>query len=267
MTLKDSQLEHKRVLITGAEGGIGSALAHRFAMEGARICLNTFATAESCAALVTEINSSARFEAFAVQADICNVMEIDRLFQTAVSRFDGIDILVNNAGVESVQSALDLPVEEWDRILNTNLRGSFLCAQRAGRIMRTQENGGVILNVSSIHDTIARLGTAHYGASKAGLTMLTKALALEWAEYGIRVVGISPGAIETRMNQHEIAKIGRSKFAAWIPAGRLGTTDDIADAAVFLVSEQASYVTGATLYVDGAYSLNTIHYDPRGWHM
>jgi glucose 1-dehydrogenase len=129
--------------------------------------------------------------------------------------------------------------------------------------MRAQETGGVILNISSIHDSVPRLGTVHYCASKAGVTMLTKALALEWAEYGIRVVGISPGAIETKLNQSEIAKVSRAKFETWIPTGRLGTTDDVADAAAFLVSEQASYISGATLLVDGAYSLNTIHYDPR----
>jgi glucose 1-dehydrogenase/3-dehydrosphinganine reductase len=124
-------------------------------------------------------------------------------------------------------------------------------------------SGGVVLNIASIHDTVPALGTAHYCASKAGLSMLTKSLAIEWAEYKIRVVGIAPGAIETEINRAEIAAFGRSNFEAWIPLGRLGNVKDIAAAAAFLVSDDASYISGVTLCVDGAYSQNTIRYDPR----
>lgn len=148
-------------------------------------------------------------------------------------------------------------------IAPTRLRGSFLCAQEAGRLMKEQGSGGVIVNISSIHDSVPRLGTAHYCASKAGLTMLTKALAVEWAEYGIRVVGVSPGAIETPINREEIEKVGRGNFERWMPAGRVGTTEDIAAAVSFLASDEAIYISGAMLTVDGAYSLNTVRYDPR----
>jgi glucose 1-dehydrogenase/3-dehydrosphinganine reductase len=129
--------------------------------------------------------------------------------------------------------------------------------------MRRQGAGGVILNNSSIHESIPRLGLTHYCVSKAGLAMLTKSLALEWAEFGIRVVAISPGAIETEMNREEITAFGREKFEDWIPLSRLGTPMDVAAASLFLVSDQASYITGVTLTMDGGYGLITIPYDPR----
>ena len=186
------------------------------------------------------------------------------MFTEAAEKLGGLDVLINNAGVESIHPALDLSVEEWDRVLDTNLRGAFLCAQGAARIMKDQHSGGVILNISSIHDTIPRLGTVHYCVSKAGITMLTRALAQEWAEHRIRVVGIAPGAIETAMNKAAITAIGVERFEKWIPMSRLGNTDDVCDAALFLISDLASYVSGTTLVVDGAYSINGIRYDPRG---
>jgi len=172
-------------------------------------------------------------------------------------------VLVNNAGCESTYALLDLPVEEWDRVLNTNLRGAFMCARAVGRVMVEQGTGGVIVNISSMHEEVPRLGLTHYCVSKAGLAMLTKGLALEWAEYGIRVVSVAPGAIETDMNRKEIAAFGRHRFEEWIPAGRLGTVDDIAPAVVFLASDDAAYVSGSTLRIDGAYLLNHTRYDPR----
>ena len=257
------RLSQKRVLITGAERGIGSALARRFASDGAQVVLNTFGSVDGCEELVEEINATANHEAIAIQGDVRNLRQMAEVFKAMTDKLGGIDILVNNAGVESVAPALSLSLDEWDRVVDTNLRGSFVCAQMAAKIMRLPAKGGVILNITSIHDSVPRLGTSHYCASKAGLTMLTKSLALEWAQFKIRVVGVAPGAIETEINRSMIDKIGRSNFETWIPAGRLGTTTDIADAAVFLVSDESSYVSGATLVVDGAYSLNTIQYDPR----
>ncbi len=261
--VKDKRLNGKRILITGADRGIGAALALRFAEMGAHVGVSFLSSVTESALLLTELTRANGYEPVAVQADVQDPGQIDAMFVAANEGLGGLDVLVNNAGVESVYDALELSVGEWDRILNTNLRGSFLCAQGAARIMRNQHSGGVILNISSIHDTIPRKGTAHYCASKAGLTMLTRALAQEWAEHKIRVVGIAPGAIETSINSAVIAKIGRSRFDSWIPLHRLGNTDDVCDAAVFLVSNQASYISGTTLVVDGAYSVNGIHYDPR----
>ncbi|HEY2473065.1 MAG TPA: glucose 1-dehydrogenase [Terracidiphilus sp.] len=263
MNRKDSSLEGKRILITGADRGIGAALAIRFAEMGAHLCVNLFSSVETSEPLLGQLSRASGQRVLAVQADVRDPTQIDVMFESAAEKLEGLDALVNNAGVESIHSALELSVEEWDRVLDTNLRGSFLCAQRAARIMRDQ-SGGVILNISSIHDSQPRLGTAHYCASKAGLTMLTRALAQEWAEHRIRVVGIAPGAVETAINEAAIAKIGRSRFEEWIPLSRLGNTDDICDAATYLISDQASYISGATLVVDGAYSLNGIQYDSRG---
>jgi NAD(P)-dependent dehydrogenase (short-subunit alcohol dehydrogenase family) len=157
---------------------------------------------------------------------------------------------------------LDLEEREWDKIMGTNLKGAFLCSQQAGRRMQ-RSGGGVIVNISSIHDTVPRKGLTHYCTSKAGLQMLTKCLALELAEDHIRVVSVSPGAIETEMNREEIAAFGVDKFNRWIPQGRIGCVADVAPAVAFLCSDLASYITGTDIYIDGGYSLATIQYDPR----
>jgi NAD(P)-dependent dehydrogenase (short-subunit alcohol dehydrogenase family) len=173
-----------------------------------------------------------------------------------------IDILVNNAGTESVNHALDMEEDEWDRVINTNLKGPFLCAQEAGR--RMEENGGgVIINISSIHDTTPRKGLIHYCSAKAGLKMFSKCLALELAESNIRVVSVAPGAIETEMNREEINQFGREKFNQWIPSGRVGNVTEVAQTVAFLASDLASYINGADVYIDGAYMNQTIQYDPR----
>lgn len=263
MDSENHSLKGKRILITGADRGIGAALGVRCAAMGANVCINVFSPVEMSGILIAEMTQSRGEAPLVFRADIRDPSQIEAMFAVAHERLGGLDVLINNAGVESIQAALELPVDEWDRIINTNLRGSFLCSRQAARTMKNQQSGGVVLNISSIHDTIPRLGTAHYCASKAGLTMLTRALAQEWAEYGIRVVGISPGAVETTMNGAEIASVGRSQFETWIPMSRLGHTDDICDAAMFLISDKASYISGATLVVDGAYSLNGIQYDLR----
>lgn len=263
MSSTPGRFKHKRVLITGADQGIGRALAQRFAAEGARMLLNTLSLVDARGDLLADVAAAGSGDVNGFQADVREAGAIRAMFQAAEGLYGGLDVLVNNAGVDSVYPALELRQKEWDRVLNTNLRGAFLCAQEAARLMKEQEGGGVIVNISSIHDSVPRLGNAHYCASKAGLTMLTKALAVEWAEYGIRVVGVSPGAIETPINREEIERVGRGNFEKWIPAGRVGTTDDVADAVTFLASDEAGYISGATLTLDGAYNLNTVRYDPR----
>jgi NAD(P)-dependent dehydrogenase (short-subunit alcohol dehydrogenase family) len=126
-----------------------------------------------------------------------------------------------------------------------------------------KQGGGVIINISSIHDTVPRKGLIHYCSAKAGLKMFSKCLALELAESNIRVVSLAPGAIETEMNREEINKFGREKFNDWIPSGRIGNAKEVAQSVIFLASDMASYINGADLYIDGAYMNNTIHYDPR----
>jgi glucose 1-dehydrogenase len=257
-------LSGKRALVTGANTGIGRAIVERLALAGAKVAINYLEQPEKTAELVKVLGKRhGSGTALAVQADISDPEAVENLFEQTCQGLGGLDILVNNAGIESLYAAIDLPIQEWDRILNTNLRGAFLCAQNAALVMRRQGMGGVIVNISSIHDTITRLGAVHYCVSKAGLTMLTKALALEWAEYGIRVVAVSPGAVETPERKAIIDSMWRELFAKWVPMGRFGQTQEVANAVAFLASDLASYITGTTLVIDGGYANNLVRYDSR----
>jgi NAD(P)-dependent dehydrogenase (short-subunit alcohol dehydrogenase family) len=257
-----SRLRGKRALVTGAERGIGAGIVQKLIAEGARVCLNCLGDPSAVAAELDQYQGGCT-DSFVFRADVRDESQVERLVEAACTAFGGLDVVVNNAGVESIQPALELSLDEWNRVMDTNLRGSFLVARSSAARMRLNTHGGVIVNISSIHSTVPRLGTTHYCVSKAGLDMLTRSLALEWAEFGIRVVGIAPGAIETQINREVLDRIGRDSFAHWIPLGRVGQIADISEALVFLCSDEASYISGTTLQIDGAYSLNTIHYDPR----
>jgi glucose 1-dehydrogenase len=249
-------LHNKRVVVTGGSRGIGTAICRQMAAAGAKVAINYVQHGAAAQALAGELNQAAGATvAIAIQADVSSEEQIETLFDQTVKAFGGVDILVNNAGYESTHAALDLPMAEWDKVFNINLRGAFLCARTAAR--------GVIINNSSIHDSVPRLGLTHYCVAKAGLAMLTKALALEWAEYKIRVVAVSPGAIETDMNRAEIAAFGKHHFEEWIPMHRLGHINDVAASVVFLASDAASYITGTSLLIDGGYALSLVRYDPR----
>jgi len=157
---------------------------------------------------------------------------------------------------------LELDENEWDLIHSVNLKGPFLCAKEAG-IRMEKSGGGSIINISTIHDQTPRKGLAHYCSAKAGLKMLSKSLALELAESNIRVNTVSPGAIYTEMNREEIEQFGAEKFNNWIPQGRIGEIGEVAPAVAFLASDLASYITGTDIYIDGAYILSMVQYDPR----
>jgi glucose 1-dehydrogenase len=256
-------LHGRRVLVTGGGRGIGAEICRMLADSGAQVVVNYRADGASAARVVEHIERAHGLgRAFAVQGDVAEESSVARMFAELRERFDALDILVNNAGTESTVAAIDLPTEEWDRVLGVNLRGAFVCSRDAARWMRAQ-GGGVIINIASIHDTLPRLGLVHYCVSKAGLSMLTRSLGLELAEFGIRVVGVAPGVIETEMNAAEIEAIGRQSFEEWIPVRRLGSPRDVANLICFLASDLAAYVTGVTIPVDGAYAINAIRYDPR----
>ncbi|RVT82724.1 SDR family oxidoreductase [Rhodobacteraceae bacterium CCMM004] len=259
-------LSDKRAIVTGSSQGIGAAIARELAARGARVVVNTHDADQmaDATALAADLNAQTGAEvARAIRADVSIPEDAERLIAEGAEWLGGLDIQINNAGVENTVAALDLDLADWDRVMNTNLRGGFVCARAAARIMVAQGRGGVILTTSSIHENVSRLGLTHYAISKAGLRMLSKALALEWAEHGIRVLGIAPGAIETDANAREIAAFGKDKFESWIPLARLGTTADVAKTAAFLVSDDAGYITGTTLEIDGGYTLNLVRYDPR----
>ena len=264
-------LNGKRALVTGGNTGIGAGISQALAAAGARVAIDYVIQPEKAFALAEHLNAEhGAGAAVALEGDMSQEDSAASLVERTVQALGGLDILVNNAALESVAPALEMPIEEWDRILNVNLRGTFIMSRTAARQMIRQGSGGVIVNIQSIHDVIARKGAVHYCVSKAGIAMLTKMLALEWAENGIRVVGVSPGAIASDRgtpagppppNPEEFMR----QFGEWVPAGRFGQTPEIARVVAFAASDLASYMTGNTIYVDGAYSINLVRYDQRRW--
>jgi len=247
-------------LVTGGNRGIGRDISLSLAQAGYAVGVH-FRSGKDQAEEVAERIREAGGVAEVFQADLAREVEIGRMMVAVKERFGGLYALINNAGWENVHHAIDMPSADFRQALDVNLTGPFLCSQAAARMM--EHTGGVLVNNLSIHDTVPRKGLAHYCASKAGMLMLTRCLALEWAEYGIRVVGVSPGAIETDMNRGEIERMGRHTFEEAIPAGRIGDTSDVAGLVAFLVSDAASYITGTTIYTDGGYMQTTVPYDPR----
>lgn len=260
--MKAIDLTGKKALVTGGAQGIGAKICEELAASGADVLINYFNNLDKAEDLAKNIAEKYKVKAVIAHADVTKSKEVSEMFNVMDEELGGIDILVNNAGSESVTHVLDLEEAEWDRVVDTNLKGPFLCSQQAGRRME-KSGGGVIINISSIHDSISRKGLIHYCSAKAGLKMLSKCLSLELVDKNIRVVSVAPGAIETEMNREEIKKFGVEKFEKWIPAGYIGQVSDIANSVVFLASDYASYIHGADIYIDGGYMNHTIQYDPR----
>lgn len=255
-------LQGKRVLVTGGSKGIGAEICRKMASCGADVMINYNSNMQSAQDLANEISDRFNVKANITGADVSDSMKVRKMFLKMDKEFGGIDILVNNAGTESIDHVLNLDETEWERVVNVNLKGPFLCSQEAGKRMEVN-GGGVIINISSIHDVVPRKGLAHYCAAKAGLKMLSKCLSLELAENNIRVVSVAPGAITTEMNREEIARFGKDKFEQWIPQGRIGNVADVANTVAFVASDLGDYIDGSDIYIDGAYMNNTIQYDPR----
>lgn len=255
-------LTGKTALVTGGSQGIGSEICKQLAACGANVFINYYNNKEKAEVVAEEIKTAFNVKVVIGRANVSRSKEVKAMFNQLDETLGTLDILVNNAGSESVEHVLDLEEEEWDRVLDINLKGPFLCAQEAGRRMELKKSG-VIINISSIHDTVPRKGLIHYCSAKAGLKMLSKCLSLELAESNIRVVSVAPGAIETNMNREEINKFGREKFNTWIPSGRVGNVSEVAHTVAFLASDMAAYINGSDLYIDGAYMNHTIQYDPR----
>ena len=260
--MQNIDLGGKKALVTGASQGIGAEICRKLAANGADVFINYCKNKEKAELLVSEIKEKYGVNAWAVYANVANSREVAAMFSFVDEKEEVIDILVNNAGLETINHVLDMTEEEWDRVLNVNLKGPWLCAQQAGLRM-VKMGSGVIINISSIHDVVPRKGLVHYCSSKAGLKMLSKCLSLELVDKGVRVVSVSPGAIFTEMNREEIKKFGVEKFQKWIPSGNIGEVGDVANAVAFLASDMAAYIHGADLYIDGGYMNNTIQYDPR----
>lgn len=255
-------LKGKKALITGGSMGIGAEICRQLANCGADVFINYYSNKEAAEHLAKEIKDAYGVKAVCGGANVADAKQVKDMFFALDEHLGGIDILVNNAGSESVTHVLELEEEEWDRVMNINLKGPFLCSKQAALRME-RHGGGVIINISSIHDVVPRKGLIHYCSAKAGLKMFSKCLSLELADQNIRVVSVAPGAIETNMNREEINKFGKDKFEKWIPQGRVGEVSDVANTVAFMASDMANYINGADIYIDGAYMNHTIQYDPR----
>ncbi len=232
------------MIVTGAGRGIGRAVAERFGAEGASVVANDIGAHVD---EVAQAISQAGGQAFGVVADVSQKQDVDRLFDAAVERFGDVNVLVNNAGLVG-ESRHFLTGDEawWDRVLDTNLKSVFLCAHRAASLM-ARRKGGSIISMSSGGATRAHRGNVAYDASKGGIEAFTRAVGLDLAPYGIRVNAVAPGSIQTGPLTDEDARVRGQA----IPLGRIGQADEIAAAVAFLASDDARYITGQTIVVDG----------------
>lgn len=243
-------LTNKVALITGAAKGMGKAHSLVLAKAGAKVILTDidFQEVQKSAQEIIDLGLEAR----TFKLDVTNKIEIDQVFDQVFEVYKRLDILINNAGILLSKPFLEITQEEWDKVLNINLKGQFLCAQKAAFLMK-QNNWGRIINISSIASGEVGSGlalSAHYAASKGGVKALTETLALELAQYNITVNAIAPGAIETDMTKNLNEEV-RKNLLNSIPLKRFGKPEEVANLAVFLASEEASYLTGSTIYIDG----------------
>jgi glucose 1-dehydrogenase len=250
-------LEGRKAIVTGASSGIGKATAIRLATEGASVCVNYFSDRDKAdAEAIVDAAKKSGAIGFACQADVGAEADVTRMVEQSVAAFGGIDILVNNAGIENQAPTLEMPLADWERVIRTNLTGTFLCLREAGKVM-AKGSGGVIVNMSSVHEFIPWPGFAHYCASKGGIKLLMQTAARELAELktGIRVLNIAPGAIATPINDFVLDDPeARHNVEAEIPVGRFGRPEEIAAAVAWACSHEADYLTGTTIVIDGGMS-------------
>ena len=246
-------LVNKVAIVTGAGRGIGKAIAIVLAREGADVIVNDI-DIKKAEEVVNEIESLGR-QALAIQVDVSDSKEVNRMVQLVLKKFKRLDILVNNAGIIRRGLIEDLAEDDWDRVMDVNLKGAFNCAKAVVGTMKKQRYGKIV-NISSIAGKIGDLASAPcYGASKAGMTCLAKSLARELAPYNINVNVVAPHAIKTDMSK-EWSEEKRKNIIANIPLGRMGEPEDIAEAVVFLVSDKAKFITGEVLDVNGGYLMD-----------
>jgi glucose 1-dehydrogenase len=254
------RLQDKVALVTGASSGIGKAIATRFVAEGARVVINHRPMpqdVQAADALASQLGTAA----LAVAADVSRREDVERMLDVAISHFGRLDIAVNNAGIEIKQPFLEISDEDWQRVVAVNLYGGFVVSQLAARQMVKQGQGGKLIFISSVHEDIPFPDYAAYCASKGGVRMLMRNLALELAPHGISANSIAPGAIATPINQAVLDDpVAMRNAISEIPVGRFGRPEEVASVAVFLASDEANYVTGSSYFVDGGLTQQVTRY-------
>lgn len=246
-------LTGKKALVTGGSRGIGRGVALSLAKAGASVAINYHSNKEKADEVVAEIKALG-VDSFSVQADVSKKSDIETMFAEIKAKWSNLNILVNNAGIAEMKPFQNITEQEWDNVLDTNLKGQFFCIQEAAKLMLT---GGKIVNIASIASGGVGVGfgnIAHYAASKGGVVGMTEDMAVELGPLGININAIGPGVIETDMTTDIINDEQTKKgMLMRIPKGRFGKPEDIGAAAVYLASDEADYVTGAALYVDGGW--------------
>lgn len=247
----------KVVLVTGGGSGLGSGIARRFAQAGASVAVNYHRSEDAASKTIGAIEAQGG-HAVAIQADVTDPDQVKLLIARTVGEFGKLDVLVNNAGTYPLSPLLELEPDEWDQVLNANLRSTFLCTQAAARQMIAQREGGVVVNIASIEGINPAPGHSHYNAAKGGVIMATRSMANELGEHGIRVNAVSPGLIWREGIEQDWPE-GVSRYRQAAPLGRLGYPAEVADACLFLASTAARWITGINLIVDGGVMTNQIY--------
>lgn len=258
----EQSLKGQKALVTGASSGIGRAIALALGQAGAAVAVNFVGNRDAAEEVVKRIEGAGS-SAMAVNADVSQEEQVTAMFQQVLEQFGTIDILVNNAGIQRDAALTDMTLEQWQQVLSVNLTGFFLCAREAvkeflrrGVVPDVSRSAGKIVGISSVHETIPWAGHSNYAASKGGMMMFMKSIAQELAPKKIRVNNIAPGAIKTGINRQQWqTPEAEEKLLELIPYDRVGVPADIARAAVWLASDDAEYVTGTSIVVDGGMCL------------
>lgn len=249
----DNELRGRVCVITGASRGIGSAIATVFARNGCKVVVNYRSNTEK-AQKISEMVERAGGEAMLAQADVSNSDSVAEMFRAVIGRWQKVDVLVNNAGVTADSLLLRMSDKSWDEVLDTNLRGAFLCTRQALRPMLRQDWGRIV-NIASVAGLMGNIGQGNYAASKAGLIGFTKSIAKEVGSHNITVNAVAPGFITTEMTSH-LAEKNLQLVLERVPLRRLGTPEDVAETVLFLCSRGGGYITGQVITIDGGVSIS-----------